>query len=313
VHSNQQLEAISPFLGNVYYFHIPVFLVVSGLFIKAFSFLDLRKRMQRILVPYLFWYSLLHKKELLFNPLLFSKNFLIGNYTHALILWFLPTLFSLGLILSLIEVKNKRLNLLLYATSTLTIINAHLIAKYFHEAIPMGIHVAFFLLPIIIICKSLYINLGDYLKSLTSKRKFFFATAFLSTYLLCSFLIAKTEAIKEYGKYRNKIDLAHFYVPETIVGYLSMLLICVSIMGIFLVYKVQILTLIGKYSLPIYLLHGYTWKAGAFIVSLYIPSLDNIFRNIVAVVVFLSGICIPILVSKILTKFSPKFCLIGFV
>jgi fucose 4-O-acetylase-like acetyltransferase len=65
--SLQTITPITIFSSWLYFFHMPLFLAISTLFIKA-NIKWLGKRFLLILSPYLFWFFWAHKRMLLQNP-----------------------------------------------------------------------------------------------------------------------------------------------------------------------------------------------------------------------------------------------------
>ena len=73
----EKVDAINYAIRWFYFFHMPLFLVVSVLFIKS-EYNLLIKRASLILLPYLFWFFYGHKRMLLENPIEFT-----GGGTHG--------------------------------------------------------------------------------------------------------------------------------------------------------------------------------------------------------------------------------------
>jgi len=66
----EKINILQTFTMWFYFFHMPLFLAISVLFIKD-SYSWILKRALLILLPYLFWFFYGHKRMLLENPLEF--------------------------------------------------------------------------------------------------------------------------------------------------------------------------------------------------------------------------------------------------
>lgn len=72
----EKVDSIKYFTQWLYFFHMPLFLAVSVLYIKD-NYNWFFKRASLILIPYLFWFFYGHKKMLIENPVDFMGG---GTY-----------------------------------------------------------------------------------------------------------------------------------------------------------------------------------------------------------------------------------------
>lgn len=289
------------FIAFVYFFHMPLFLSISTLFIKS-DYNWLIKRAALTLIPYVFWFLYGHKRMLLIAPKDFFMKLFMGNWASLeSVLWFLPTLFTLNVLFFLFYRKNKFVKIIFFAFSLLVFVFSKKIMLV-HDVIPFGIDVALYIFMLTLFIKFVYLN-GNWLRKIN-------ITLTILIILISSLILFYFEPIKMHTQWHSRIDLAQFSVPITIIGYVSFVFLNVFIFLLFLKIKPsQLLSFVGKYSFPIFILH---------LMILYrLPLLfefDNIIINtLFMVLTFILSIILPIIFSKILMKISDKFKFIGLI
>jgi fucose 4-O-acetylase-like acetyltransferase len=292
------LSGISTF---IYFFHMPLFLAVSVLFIKT-DFYWLLKRASLILLPYLFWFFYANKRLLIENPIEFMGGAMMGNWEslHSII-WFLPALFSLNFLFFIFYKGTKLVKTILLLGSILAFTFASYIIQI-HNLIPFGMDIAIYLFILVHIIKRIYEN-----QNIIEKLNI---PLLLVIIIISATLLFNYEPIKTHTQYHAIIDLAQFSVPITSIGYVSFLILNISIFSLFLKFRSsRILSLIGIYAFPIFLLH---------LMILYkLPKLiqvENFGLNILFLLLtFLLSIVMPIIISKLLMRVTDKFKYIGMV
>ena len=299
---------------NVYYFHIPLFAAVSCLFIDEFNFNFFIKRFLMILLPYIFWslypsiiWDIL-KLKFSFKPSISFIQLLKGNwFSLKSILWYLPFIFSLNILYSLIILINKYFKIKSFIIplilSLIMVLNYNYFAKLNqHGVVPFGLDLAFYLLFLIYSIKFIFekknilIKIPNYILSIIILISYFFIFYF--------------EKIKIYSEFHHRIDLAQFSLPDNIFSYIALIILSGSIFLIFLKNNNIFfgLNFIGKKTLPIYLLHlEFIFKIEK-IVNKYIYI--NQYISYILVISITIVLCITI--SKILYRISPNFKIIGF-
>lgn len=294
-------EVINFFVRWFYFFHMPLFLAISILFIKN-DYEWIFKRASLILVPYLFWFFYGHKKLLIENPLEFVGGVLMGNWESLnSIIWFLPALFTLNVLFYIFYKSNKILKYFLLGLSLIVFLFGDQIVHY-HYKIPFGLDVAIYIFILAFIIQKIYKNQEKFL-NINISYVYMVLAICVSSYGLFEF-----EPLKTHTQYHSIIDLAQFSVATTFIGYLSFLLLNSSLFVFFLKIKsIKIFEILGKYSLPIFLLH---------LMVLYKLPNYIAFENSGAKISFLIltiglSLVLPIVVSKSLMKISDKFKYIG--
>jgi fucose 4-O-acetylase-like acetyltransferase len=285
----------------IYFFHMPLFLGVSAIFIRP-SYEWLIKRTSLILVPYVFWFFYNHRMMFREDPDGFFTKLFMGNWASLeSIFWFLPALFSLNVLVFLFYKENIFIKFILIISSLLLFVFSSKI-MLMHSFIPFGVDVALYIFILTYLMRLLYEN-----RNLIEKLSI---PLLMIMILISSLLMFYFEPIKTHTQWYSRIDLAQFSVPITIVGYISFIILNLSIFLFFLKIKSnQILALVGTYSFPIFLMH---------LMILYkLPLLfkfdNNIYNLFFMVVTFILSIVVPIIFSKVLMKISEKFKYIGLV
>jgi fucose 4-O-acetylase-like acetyltransferase len=238
--------------GILYFFHIPLFLALSCLFTKPFTFRQLRARARQVLVPYAAWMVLTHPGLALARPWALLGDAAMGNYARVQsILWFLPALFTTNLLMALWRrdrgpwARTCRGSLLLLVFGAFACTQA---LVRWHAHIPFGLDVALYLFPFLWLLDQLW-------RRQTLAGPWLLPAAILAL-PLGGVLIQWFEPLKTHSAYARQIDFAQFSVPATLPGYLGMALMA----GALMVLASRLpaprwLAVVGRYSMPIFLLH----------------------------------------------------------
>ena len=243
----------------LYFFHIPLFLALSCLFIKPFTPGRMGRRAVPVLVPYGAWVVLAQPGRLLRQPWGLLRDAAMGNWAHLQsVLWFLPALFSTNLLTALwrrTEVCRPwrrvagRTALLVPALAAFIL--APVLARW-HEAIPFGLDVAVFLLPFILVMDQVW-RQHQRLAAAAGRA---LAPAALAALVLGGLCIQVWEPVKTHSAFARRVDFAQFSVPVTIPGYLGMVLMAAAL--VLLAGRLRPprwLAAVGRRSMPVYLLH----------------------------------------------------------
>jgi len=288
-------------IAFVYFFHMPLFLSISALFIKS-DYNWLIKRASLILIPYFFWFLYDHRRMLLIAPKDFFTKLFMGNWASLeSVFWFLPALFSLNVLFFLFYKGNKFVKIILFAISLLVFVFSNKV-MLIHSVVPFGIDVALYIFILTFFIKFVYEN-RNRLEKINMPLS-------ILAIILSSILLFYFEPIKMHTQWHSRIDLAQFSVPITLLGYISFIVLNVFIFFLFLKIKSnQLLSFVGTYSFPIFIMH---------LMILYkLPLLvkfDNIILNtFFMAITFILSIVLPIVFSKILMRVSDKFKYIGLV
>lgn len=285
----------------IYFFHMPLFLAVSTLFIKESKqwFFD---RAKIILIPYFFWFLFQNRNLLIDDVLQFIINLFIGNWSSTKsIIWFLPSLFLLNLIVYYFKRSKSFYKNSLFVFSLVAFLLSTKIIEI-HEFIPFGIDVA------------LYMFVLTYFIGILYKKKYLFdkinSITIIIAIIFSSIMLFYFEPIKTFTKFHAIIDFAQFSVATTFIGYISFIVLNMSIFILFFkIPHISFLSLIGKYSFPIFLIH--------LMVLSKIPmqiEFENPFVNIFfLVIVVVLSIVFPVILSKSLMRISANFKYIGLV
>ena len=257
--SGGRINPFGPVPEWLYFFHVPLFLALSCLFCKPFSWAQTRARARQLLLPYGIWVALGDPRTLLQHPLRLLAAAAMGNYAWVpSILWFLPALFTSNLLVALCRRSEAgrpgvrilaRLSLGLLALASF--LWAPRIARW-HPDIPFGLDVVLFLLPFLWLIDRVWRRrqavadrLGPWLLPLA-----------LLALPLGGLLVRVCERVKTHSAYARRVDFAQFSVPETLPGYLGMALLGVAL--VLLASRLPAprwLAAVGRASMPIYLLH----------------------------------------------------------
>ncbi|MFA5995922.1 MAG: acyltransferase [Patescibacteria group bacterium] len=295
----------------VYYFHMPLFFALSIIFVRSINFELVKKRVLTILFPYVFWFVWPHLDTGLIHPLVTIKHLLYGNWINIVsILWFLPALFSVNIYYALYrKYSHKKYVGIFFVLAGIIFLLAKSIAQTYHVMIPFGLDLAIYLFPYLFIIDTIYKH-----KHFFTKYNKWYALLLIPVGISAVRLIDYYEPMKDYTPYIARIDLAQFSVPFTVIGYGAMMLLSSAIVIFFLIINpVKILSYIGKYSMPIYLLHLVVMGKLIMIYNKVIL-LNNPRLFLVVILISFSIIIISsIVISKLLTKLSKYAKYIGMV
>jgi fucose 4-O-acetylase-like acetyltransferase len=235
----------------LYYFHVPLFLALSCLFVAPISLALAGQRCRQLLIPYAFW-LVLSEPSWLLHPGSLASALAMGNWAHLhSVLWFLPALFSANLLLAGWSRSGAHLRAALILLAVAAFLGAPRLALL-HDRIPFGLDLAFYLLPFLLGLRALWRGR----EALARVMGRWLTVAALAALPLGTWLIRTWEPFKTHSAFARRIDLAQFSVPETVAGYLGMTLLAAGL----LVLACQLpaprwLAAVGRASLPIYLLH----------------------------------------------------------
>lgn len=235
------------------YFHMALFFAVSILFVKGINFDFIKKRALLLLMPYVFWYLWTVQNSFIVDTVATLKKVLWGNWAHVTsILWFLPACFTVNIYFALYRKYSGTYWVAAFWLAWLVVfLYAERIAAVYHPLFPFGIDLTLYLFPLLVVIDYIYRH-----KQWFQKVSAWWALALLPIAYGCIRIIDIVEPIKTYTPFAYRIDLAQFTVPFTLPGLLAMLGLCSSITIFFLMAKpLGVLSTVGKYSLPIYLLH----------------------------------------------------------
>lgn len=302
---------------KIYYYHMPLFLAIGGLFVRPFSLDVLRSTAIAVLVPY---FAFAFAVALVFDPVgdltkiaeragpvLMGNNFYLKS-----ILWFLPALFccrilvSLWLLIPKGKVHRRALVLLavvwaLYFWQTAQIHQIHIAGR-----IPFGIDIALYLMPLLLLLRFGYA--GGWIARVPW---YAWALGAVAGYIA----ITVFEPVKMYN---YRVDLSNYNMPVTIAGVAGFFLLSVSVFGLFQKFgsmpPVRFLAFFGTFSFPIYLLHD-QFMYGTLVQMIQSGggSISAWHATGWALGACVAGIILPIVLSKIVMRMSNDFRLIGFV
>lgn len=299
--------------GYIYLFHMPLFFGLSALFVKDFSWEYVKKRFIQLMLPFLF-FVIIDPVNIIFQvvhpgssamPLLLDlhvkdaiKKIFVGSAFYLQSpLWFLPTLFLANLLFAfLLKYRLNKLVTGIYLIAFCIVLLFAGIIQTKHYCVPYGIDAAIYIIPLLFLTHFVYIN----------KRRFFKynPVIYLGTIIASSLLILLVIPKRPPASLTGRFDIAQFYVPNTIWGYVLICALSVSIFLLFLKYnKRTIFSMIGLYTMPIFILHVYPW----FNNFRDLPPILFLVLNVIGDLVIAIGI------SKLLMKISPIFRWIGMV
>ena len=249
----------SPFGKIIYSFHMPLFFIISGAFIIGQNSLrQLHKDIVKLIVPTLVFFvigyfvtftkNLYLEREIENFYIAFQNLFywtdskLIKNY--GFVLWFLPVLFWGKLITNSLIFKYSRYNNLIILSVIIILI---LIKKYFSIFIPLGIDIAIFVVPFLLLG---YLTYGNRYTILNYKFYILFISLFILYFLIEIYGIQWVDiGAREYDNYMVSILFAYLI-------FLILYLVCNVI---FIINKIfRPLLFFGENTLLILILHPYT-------------------------------------------------------
>ena len=299
--------------GYIYLFHMPLFFGLSALFVRDFSWEYVKKRFIQLMIPF-FFFVIVDPVNIIFQlvhpgssamPLLFDfhlkdaikKVFVGSGFYLQSPLWFLPTLFLANLLFAFLF-KN-RLNKLVVGLYVLVFCMVLFFAGVIqtkHYCVPYGIDAAIYVIPLLFFMHFVYINKPRFLK--------YNPLMYLGGIIASSILILLVIPKRPPSALTGRFDIEQFYVPTTLWGYLLICALSVSIFLLFLKFnKHTVFSMIGLYTMPIFILHIYPWFNG-------LRDLSPVWFLLLNVI---GDLAIAIGISKLLMKISPKFAWIGMV
>lgn len=281
----------------VYIFHIPAFLVLSGLHVPGFSAGWSLRRAWALLLPYVVWQA---RPDLLFQPkealrALYEaqKGLAWGNWqVDQSYLWFLPALLASNLLLaaSLRLPARWRWGLALGGALLVWSFAAPIAAAHAAGKVPWSLDVAVYFLPFTLAARSLW----GRRESLAQIPAWGWAVlAALGLALAWAF-----EPLKDHSPYLHRVDLAQFSVPVHPLGLLGFALILVGLLGAFAAPRAPgWLAYVGTRSLPIYVAHLYFVNAARESLEARPAFMDGSLQPAFHVSLLLAGVGGPLLLS----------------
>jgi len=243
----------------IYLFHIPLFLIVSFIFVKSLSVKVLKNYAKKILIPYCFWVFIF------FQPISMAdtipnrfKAMLYGTYVMgAGIFWFLAVLFVCKIMLSFyarISVVPKKRQAFWWVLAGLVgfiyYFYLQLSSLKIVGVTPFNFIMCIYLFPMLFFVNRAYMRKEYWQKKIP--------TLFL--WVMVSGFIAYLMLLSERAPL-HRIDLAQFVIPHRLDLIVAMVLLWASMMllldRLFSRFNrvVGYLSRVGFYSLPIYIFH----------------------------------------------------------
>lgn len=310
---------------DIYYYHMPLFLAVGVFFLRPISLRDLRKMVLTILLPYAIWYVIwsigkLHGEFFRELPTEFVA-LLMGNFTFLLTpLWFFPALFSLKVtfaaLLKLWNVSSTKQ--ILWAAVLLSAWVIYFLATpaiaYWHVAgyVPFGIDISLYLLPYCVVMLLIYRKCGALP----------YAILVASGLLVAGhFLIVGFEPMKTISKNWALIDLAQYAMPYTVPGLIGMTALSAGVLILALnlnpaSHLIRVLSFIGRYTLAIYVFHLFIMHVMDKIGRKGLAEIHLAQSGYASAALFMMAvicaIAVPIVISKLAMRISPRFSYAGF-
>jgi len=299
----------------LYFFHIPLFLALSCLFVKPATLARTWARARQLLVPYGFWFILAQPRQALDHPLALLGDAAMGNWSHVhSSLWFLPALFTANLLVALGRTRAGRRN---WAGPGLGVLGiaAFLGAPHLanrHPWIPFGADVALFLLPFVWGIGQVWRHRA----AICARAGAWLLPAALAALALGGLLARLCERVKTHSEFARRVDFAQFSVPETMPGYLGMFLMAAAL--VLLAHRLEhapgaavrrCLEAAGQASLPIYLLHYPLLFVLTRTIGVAGEARGWLLLYGLAVTVLV--LALPMLLAWGLGRLSPRFALVG--
>lgn len=246
------------FYVQILLFCVPVLFFMSGYWsskttIKSFRDygLFLRKKLTRILLPYLFWsiillgYAAIKTQKI--NPMLLLEKLLTGGACYPY--YFIIALFQLYLITPLLNyINRKKYGLVLVLVLTTTSITAIYLSRVFNVILHLPIYLPFYSWVI-------YYEIGLLLsadrKSSAMPGKIHL---FIIPAILISLLLSASEAAVLVYRYGN-LSFAIAPVKYSTLSYSVCIIIAFIVLREHVNRRPKLLTVFGRYSFGIYLIH----------------------------------------------------------
>ncbi len=239
---------------TIYLFHVPLFFAISCLFLPELAARRLLTSLAAIAVPYVLWYAWQRFSFLAQDPAGWTVLLLRGNFSSlGSTLWFLPALVSVRLLASLAKPLAGSLTGMV-ALSGLWLAGFALLDWTIgaRASIPFGLDVAFYCLP--------YCALIVWVER---RRESWPRVAPWAWWLLVAGLtlwVYAIEPLKTHTPWRHRIDLAQLSVPHELGQYAAWAALGAAWFLAFRRVTWRPLTLIGRHSFPIYLIHYEVFK-----------------------------------------------------
>lgn len=243
-------QSINALYNVIYTFHMPAFMLISGHFAKGIFDKDyLQKLAKKLVLPYAIFQIMY---TIVYYYLYQRDTFVIDLFNPEWSLWFLLSLFSMYLLLPLFTKMKKGLSLTIAVALSLLAGYVGFVGEY------LSLSRTLFFFP--------YFLLGFYLKkehiSLFSARKnivpalLIIAGTFLFFYLSPAFDYQWLFGSAPYAAMKSDLSLAFL---QRLFVYLAGILMLYSFFAL-IPKKNYWFTVIGKYTLYVYLLHGFVVK-----------------------------------------------------
>lgn len=238
---------------SIYLFHIPLFFALSCCFARP-DWRSLVKSVGTILVPYALWFGFQQFQVLYQKPSVWLAWLARGNFDALQsTLWFLPALASVRVLAALVEATSPRpvhaigwLGLWFAAFAALPWIITH------HQIIPFGLDVALLCLPYI-----------WFVLFVERTRLRIASVSPIGWWLLAlgvGMLLYTIEPLKTHSPWHKRVDLAQLSLPQSLDHYLIWMGLGAAWWMAVRRSTSRFLALLGRHSLPIFLLHYEVFK-----------------------------------------------------
>lgn len=239
---------------TLYLFHVPLFLALGCLFAPGLQWRPLTRSLLAILIPYVLWFAWQQHQVLSQQPTIWLQWLARGNFAALQsILWFLPALISARMFSSLLQLCVTRPGGLIAVAGLWLVSFAYLdwlVAQ--HASIPFGLDVVLMCLP--------YFVLIFIVERQRSNLEWIPPYAWLCLAIGLGCWMYINEPLKTHTPWHKRIDLAQLSLPHTLGAYLIWSALGVSWWMTFRRISWYPLLLLGRHSLPIYLIHYEVFK-----------------------------------------------------
>ncbi len=301
----------------IYMFHMPLFFAIALFFRRTLTWVAVRKAAASVLVPYVFWYCFFHPRFVVRHSGEACARLAMGNWASLQsVYWFLPAVFSVILVGLLVEEWLKRARvgvvaglvggwLVYFAVSPS-------IAVKMHPHVPFGVDLAIYMAPYCLAIKWLFQNVRDRAWLSGSRGRLAGLAMTASGFAL----MFSSEAVKTHTPFHHLVDLAQYSVPHTLPGYGAMVLVSAGILLMFMnadedSRTMRVLGVIGRCSLPIFLLHMEVM--GVLIKVVPFASLSPAVAWLAVAGVACAAVAVPMVVSRLLSAMGGASRWIGMV
>jgi fucose 4-O-acetylase-like acetyltransferase len=248
---------INALYSTIYTFHMPAFILISGYFAKGFFDKEyIQKLAKKLLLPYVIFQIIY---TIFYYYLLKQDTFVIDLFTPQWSLWYLLSLFSMFLLLPLFTKMKKGLSLLIAVAISLIVGYVDVIGDF------LSLSRTFVYFP--------YFLLGYYLKKehfikLSSRKNVIPAILMMIGTFAFFYFYRSFDHLWLFGSdsYANMDTILSLAFLQRLLVYMVGVLMVFSLFA--LIPKKQYwFTNLGKYTLYVYLLHGFvikTFRASSF-------------------------------------------------